>query len=331
MIKTQEMTSFPIFAENGQKIQPDTAKYSAGFQESDVLPAEWVNYFENKSSSAITTLNAGVTSIEEELNNLVVAGGQSPTSTDNSQVLKSIQYLINQSVKQSALASYPIGSLYWSSSPKNPSEIFGGTWTQIKDKFVLSAGDTYSVDETGGNATITLTVANLPSHSHSFTPSGTVSKHAHGLNSHTHSFSHTHNYTPSGTVNSSTSASDNKTSGMSGSTTVIHPGHNISGSCSDRASYTDVNGESYNYSTSGRHNPYGISINLEHTHNVYFKGTAGTTTSQSTSTTGGCSTNTTEVQPTFSGTSSNTGNTGSGSSINILPPYVVKYCWERTA
>lgn len=175
MIKTQEMVSYPIFAENGQKIQPDAAKYSAGFQESDVLPAEWVNFFENKSSSAITTLNAGMSSVEEELNNLVEAGGQSPTSADNSQILKSVQYLINQAVKYSALSAYPIGSLYWSSNPKNPGEIFGGTWKQIKEKFILAAGDKHEVDETGGNETVTLTEKNLPSHTHSFTPSGSVS------------------------------------------------------------------------------------------------------------------------------------------------------------
>lgn len=47
---------------------------------------------------------------------------------------------------------HPVGSLYWSSNPTNPSELFGGTWTQIKDKFVLSAGDIYNVNDTGGNS-----------------------------------------------------------------------------------------------------------------------------------------------------------------------------------
>ena len=27
----------------------------------------------------------------------------------------------------------------------------------------------------------------------------------------------------------------------------------------------------------------------------------------------------------------NTGANGSGSAFSILPPYIVKYCWERTA
>ena len=50
------------------------------------------------------------------------------------------------------LAIYPIGSLFWSSNPTSPASLFGGTWTQIKDMFVLSAGDTYSNGATGGSA-----------------------------------------------------------------------------------------------------------------------------------------------------------------------------------
>ena len=47
-----------------------------------------------------------------------------------------------------------IGSYYWSSNSTNPGTIFGGTWEQIKDKFVLAVGDTYTaVDITGGEAT----------------------------------------------------------------------------------------------------------------------------------------------------------------------------------
>ena len=47
---------------------------------------------------------------------------------------------------------YPIGSIYISTSPTNPSTLFGGTWTQIEDRFLLSAGSTYSAGSTGGSA-----------------------------------------------------------------------------------------------------------------------------------------------------------------------------------
>ena len=55
---------------------------------------------------------------------------------------------------------HPIGSLYWSKNPTNPKDLFGGTWEQIKDTFVLSAGDKYSIDDVNKNETHTHTLAN---------------------------------------------------------------------------------------------------------------------------------------------------------------------------
>lgn len=61
---------------------------------------------------------------------------------------------------------YPVGSIYLSVNSTNPSTIFGGTWEQIKDQFLLSAGDTYKAGTTGGSATHTLTVDEIPAHTH---------------------------------------------------------------------------------------------------------------------------------------------------------------------
>ena len=62
---------------------------------------------------------------------------------------------------------YPVGSLYWSKKSTDPARLFGGTWTQIKDKFILAAGDSYAQGATGGSATVALTTAQLPAHNHS--------------------------------------------------------------------------------------------------------------------------------------------------------------------
>ena len=61
---------------------------------------------------------------------------------------------------------YPVGSIYMSVNNTNPSNLFGGTWTQLKDRFLLGAGSTYTNGSTGGSATQKLSVANLPSHTH---------------------------------------------------------------------------------------------------------------------------------------------------------------------
>ena len=62
---------------------------------------------------------------------------------------------------------YPVGSIYMSVNNTNPAILFGfGTWEQIKDTFLLSAGSTYTAGDTGGEATHTLTVNEMPSHVH---------------------------------------------------------------------------------------------------------------------------------------------------------------------
>lgn len=61
---------------------------------------------------------------------------------------------------------HPVGSIYTSTVSTDPGELFGGTWEQIKDVFLLAAGDTYDAGATGGEATHTLTVYEMPSHRH---------------------------------------------------------------------------------------------------------------------------------------------------------------------
>ena len=61
---------------------------------------------------------------------------------------------------------YPIGSYYWSDEATDPGTLFGGTWVQVKDVFLLAAGTTYSAGSTGGEANHTLTTDEMPSHSH---------------------------------------------------------------------------------------------------------------------------------------------------------------------
>lgn len=61
---------------------------------------------------------------------------------------------------------YPVGAIYISTVNTNPQDLFGGTWEQIKDRFLLSTGDSYTSGSTGGEATHTLTIAEMPAHHH---------------------------------------------------------------------------------------------------------------------------------------------------------------------
>lgn len=64
---------------------------------------------------------------------------------------------------------YPVGAIYISTASTDPGTLFGGTWARIKDAFLLAAGDTYAAGATGGAATHTLTVDELPPHTHALT------------------------------------------------------------------------------------------------------------------------------------------------------------------
>ena len=74
---------------------------------------------------------------------------------------------------------YPVGSIYMSVNSTNPGTLFGGTWVQLKDRFLLGAGSTYTNGKTGGyTATqkhthsipaLSGTAANAGSHSHRVT------------------------------------------------------------------------------------------------------------------------------------------------------------------
>jgi hypothetical protein len=51
-----------------------------------------------------------------------------------------------------SLIAYPVGSLYMSTNATDPETLFGGTWEQIEDKFILASGSTYNAGTTGGKA-----------------------------------------------------------------------------------------------------------------------------------------------------------------------------------
>lgn len=78
-------------------------------------------------------------------------------------------YFKNLTIQENCMNPYPIGAIYMSVDSTNPSTLFGGIWEQIKDRFILGAGDTYSNGATGGEANHTLTVSEMPSHNHSTT------------------------------------------------------------------------------------------------------------------------------------------------------------------
>ena len=106
-------------------------------------------------TSTVNTLSGNVTTATTTANNA-------------QQTANSALNVANTKVSTSDLLDlvYPVGSIYLSVGSTAPSTLFGGTWQQIKDTFLLGSGDDYTLGDTGGEATHTLTVDEMPSHNH---------------------------------------------------------------------------------------------------------------------------------------------------------------------
>ncbi len=302
MIPQQTFESYPVFGDNATKIKPDDAKYAAGFQQSDVLPAEWMNWAWGKNTKGITDLNRGMTSVETEILNVLTAGGQTPAEATGNQLLASINYLIDQAETRAKLAAHPVGSLYWSGDSTDPGQLFGGTWVQVKDCFVWAKGDNDTANAIGQNTiaggakTVTLIEANLPSHRHSYTPSGSISGGA-------------YKFTGSAVSTGGMSGNESKKIIMRrfpDGADILAASTGTSQSTATEASYKNV------YAATSSTAASSISWSNAHSHSVTAAGSISIT-----------------ANPSFSGTASNTGYTGSGTAHENMPPYIIKYCFER--
>lgn len=104
-------------------------------------------------------------------------GGTEPdwTSSDNDVTDGTAKFALVSDM----LKAYPVGCFYESTVSTNPRQLFGGVWTEdTTGRVLISRSSSIAAGTLAGEATHTLTVAELPVH----TPSGTIV----GNGSHTH-------------------------------------------------------------------------------------------------------------------------------------------------
>lgn len=138
-----------------------------------------------KNNNAITLLpitggggsgGGGISSINSTIlpdgnGNVVVTASNLPMSSSNNTTIKSAIEAITPgpTMAQIVNAIYPVGSIYISTSAADPSTLFAGTqWEAIQDRFLLADGTVYTAGATGGSAGVTLTVQQMPQHTHNF-------------------------------------------------------------------------------------------------------------------------------------------------------------------
>ena len=71
---------------------------------------------------------------------------------------------ISQAITAAKLAMYPIGSIYINTADINPSTFIGGTWQKIEDRFLVGAGEEFSIGDTGGKSEYI--ADDMPAHTH---------------------------------------------------------------------------------------------------------------------------------------------------------------------
>ncbi len=190
--------------------------------------------------------NAELTQIVQEL------------KEENDTLKSKVNTLENSSTTKDEI--YPVGSIYISMNSANPSTLFGGTWERIKDTFILASGDSYAAGSTGGEATHTLTLAEIPSHAH--TQQGTFT-------SGTQSANHTHDFTTG------------KAGVHSHRVAIVHTGAENAGygielrnGYKDRIMVSTSPSNGYYTEAAGEHTHSGTTGNNKsnHTHNVTISG-----------------------------------------------------------
>lgn len=203
-----------------------------------------------------------------------------------------LQYLYDQ-LQNTASKLYPIGSVYISFNSADPSTLFGGVWQRLKDTFLLANGDTYAANTTGGSATKTITVNNLPAHNHTVNSSG----------------SHTHSATTSTNGNHTHGAGTLNTKGTFPTDVVSNEGYS--------GAFVNA-GSIYVSHSAGERDTTANKVDFSASRSWTGATAAAGNHSHTVSVSGGNHTHTTN-------------NTGGGTPINIIPPYTTVYAWRRTA
>lgn len=132
-------------------------------------------------------IDAANEKIDTNANN--IATNTSAIDTLNNNSIKNLKNQIDaanekiDTLNSSLARLYPVGSIYLSTNSTNPATFIGGTWEQIKGRFLVGVGSVEAnttsywgdvsagsvncpAGEKGGEARHTLTVNEMPSHSH---------------------------------------------------------------------------------------------------------------------------------------------------------------------
>lgn len=76
----------------------------------------------------------------------------------------SLQTKVNQKTTLTEVINkiYPVGAIWFTTSYDSPAALFGGSWEQIVDRFLIGAGNRYGRGATGGKDSVKLAANQIP-------------------------------------------------------------------------------------------------------------------------------------------------------------------------
>ena len=151
--------------------------------ELEKIASELASKIENNTTN-VSELENEINDNKKELTNKIdsnktelagrIESNTTKINNNKSELQNNIDSLTDKKVNNNIfLKTYPVGSIYISTSSTNPSTIYGGTWERYGQGKTLvglneSESEFSTVNKMGGEKTHTLTINEMPSHSHDF-------------------------------------------------------------------------------------------------------------------------------------------------------------------
>ena len=296
--------NFQIFDESMTDTMTDVDYQSDSQRTNGVIPGVADSLLHNKLYRQCSVMAYAIAQT-------IVARGYNADDSDPVALVNAIQrtfaFSVNGNVPNASGAvtavrpidAWPIGSIFITASSTNPATLLGGgTWVQIQGKYLLASSSSYTAGNTYGSMTKTLSVANLPSHTHGFT-TGSAGSHSH-------------------TASTGSAGNHSHTRGNM-EITGYHDAADDDTGYSGGAFYFSNRTTTHNWQSPGG----------ESNAVVNFKASRSWTGSTSTT---GAHTHSVTVNSNGAHTHTGTTNgTGSGTAINIMPESIAVNVWQRTA
>ncbi len=305
--------NFQIFDESMTDAMSDIDYQSDSQRTNGVIPGVADPLLHNKLYRQCSVMAYAIAQV-------IVARGYSASDSDPVGLANAIQRAFAFSVNgftpnasgavttKKPIDAWPVGSIFMTMSNSNPNTLLGGgTWTKIQGKYLLATSSSYTAGNTYGSMTKSLSVSNIPGHTHSFT---TNEKGA-----------HTHTASTSSAGNHSHTRGSMNITGQ------------FPGTCDNlRSDNTGAFGGAF-YRASSEGNKTGddadkksasvVKFNAARDSGAYWTGTTNST---------GAHTHDVTVNSNGAHTHGGTTNsTGSGTAFNIMPESIAVNVWRRTA